>query len=134
MNGQHRQPDQPNLQELDYQRRMMLETPRYLPVRVYQRNIINTRNEFGRRVRNGIKGQADMEVIVLGTGLHVEMEAKAVDGVMSPEQLKWQAFCQRSNIPHLVVRVLRKETPEETITRWIQELRTCIESHVPRHL
>lgn len=120
--------------ELVYQRALMLAAPQHLPVRVYQRNIINAQTVHGGRVRNGIKGQADLEVIVLGTALHVEVEAKTESGRLSPEQRKWQAFCQRSNIPHLVVRVRPNETVSETVTRWIQELRTCIENHAPRRL
>lgn len=111
--------------EIAYQHAFIAAAPYHLPARLYRRNIINVNTEFGRRVRNGIKGQADIECIVFG-GRHVEIEAKAIDGRLSPQQKKWQAFCLKNSIPHLVVRVHPNETPDQTITRWIEELRTCI--------
>ena len=115
------------MNELAYQHAFIAAAPYHLPARLYQRNIINTQTIHGTRVRNGIKGQADIECIVFG-GLHIELEAKAIKGRLSPQQLKWQAFCHRNDIPHLVVRVAPDETPDQTIARWIEELRTCIES------
>ena len=115
------------MNELAYQHAFIAAVPYHLPARLYQRNIINVKTEFGARVRNGIKGQADIECIVFG-GLHIEIEAKAIDGRLKPQQKKWQAFCLKNDIPHLVVRVAPNETPAQTIARWIEELRTCIES------
>lgn len=95
---------------------------------IERRNIINVETKFGQRVRNGIKGQADAFSLSPG-GLHVELEAKSATGRLAEHQRKWQALCERRNIPHMVLVARHQEPNRETIARWIEELKTCIESH-----
>lgn len=100
--------------------------PHVLPdVRVFRRNVINGQLANGRRVRNGIVGQADAYALVRG-GAHVEIEAKSALGVLSTEQRKWQSFCVNFGIPYIVLRADDNELPNGTINRWVNELRACI--------
>lgn len=116
------------MNETDLLHSFMAAVPHVLPdARVFRRNIINATTTFGTRVRNGIKGQADAYCLVRG-GLHVELEAKSATGSLSKEQLAWQAFCLRFDIPHLVLAARRNETPNDTVARWVAELRTVVEA------
>lgn len=96
-------------------------------VRLFRRNIINVEAKGGFRVRNGIKGQADAYALARG-GAHVELETKAARGIMREAQLRWRAFCLAFGIPHLVLRALPQEDPDDTVARWIGELRATLES------
>lgn len=110
------------LSETDLLHRFIERTPHALPhVRVFRRSIINVEAKGGFRVKNGIKGQADAYALVRG-GRHVEIETKAARGVMRSRQEAWRLFCESFQIPHLVLRARRGETPDATIERWIQEL------------
>ena len=97
-------------------------------VRVERRNIINVETKQGFRVRNGIKGQADAFATVEG-GLHVEIETKAAGGKLAEAQERWRASCLRRRIPHLVLRARKGESPDDTVTRWIDELRATLVAH-----
>lgn len=117
------------MDETDLLHLFMVATPATLPhVCIFRRNILNVRTDTGRRVRNGIKGQADAYALVDG-GRHVELEAKSATGVMSPKQLAWQRNCRRRGIPHLVIRARQTETPDATVARWVAELREEIARH-----
>lgn len=119
------------MNETDLLHHLIQRAPLAIPgVRVFRRNIINrVVEEHGRKfqLRNGIAGQADAYALVRG-GTHVEIEAKAARGVVREAQERWQAFCLEWGIPHLVIRARRGETPDETVTRWIDELRAVVES------
>ena len=119
------------MDETDLLHLFIVRAPLTLPnVRVFRRNIINrVATERGRKfqLRNGIKGQCDAYVLLRGGG-HVELETKAARGTMREAQERWQEFCWAFDIPHLVLRARRGETPEETVTRWIDELRTVVET------
>lgn len=95
--------------------------------RIERRNIINVETKFGARVRNGIKGQSDAFALTRD-GYHIEIETKAASGVMAEAQERWRAACLSWGIPHLVLRARRNESPEDTVTRWIDELRAVVET------
>lgn len=97
-------------------------------VRLFRRNIFFGETARGARMRAGIKGQAD----VYGYCLHApcavpfELELKAARGVLADDQKRWQSFCAAWRVPHLVLRAERLESEEETVTRWIEEIRTML--------
>lgn len=95
--------------------------------RVERRNIINVQSTYGARVRNGIKGQADAFALFRG-GCHVEIETKAARGILEDAQRRWRSACLANRVPHLVLRAARQESPEDTVTRWIDELRAVVEN------
>lgn len=117
------------MNETDLLHHFILRAPLEIPAlwRVERRNIINVATVHGARVRNGIKGQADAFALTRG-GLHIELETKAARGVLAEAQERWRDACQAAGIPHLVLRARRGETPGETVTRWIDELRAVVES------
>ncbi len=117
----------PPKSETDLLHSFMAAVPHALPhARVFRRNVINAKTSFG-RVRNGIKGQSDAYCLVRG-GLHIEIEAKSATGSLTKEQLAWQAFCMRFDIPHIVISARRAESPADTVARWVSELRTVVEA------
>lgn len=115
--------------ETDLLHHFILHAPLVIPTlwRVERRNVINVESKHGARVRNGVKGQADAFALFHG-GLHVEIETKAARGVMAEAQERWRDACVSKGVPHLVLRARRDETADETVTRWIDELRAVVES------
>lgn len=102
------------------------QAPYALPgIHIDRRNIINERSARGHWLSNGIKGQADAFAIY--RGLHVEIETKAARGVLAEEQKRWRKRCEGGLCPHLVLRAHRNESPDDTVARWISELRTVLE-------
>jgi hypothetical protein len=78
------------------------------------------------RLRSGVAGQSDVWILVKG-GRHIEVEAKAARGVMREAQERWKEFCGVWGVDHLIVRAKKGETPEETVDRWVEELRSVVE-------
>lgn len=78
------------------------------------------------RLRSGVAGQGDAWVLVKG-GRHIEVEAKAARGVMRDAQGRWKEFCDAGWCDHLIVRARKGETPEQTVERWVEELRVAVE-------
>ncbi|MDB4946218.1 MAG: hypothetical protein JWP97_5752 [Labilithrix sp.] len=101
--------------------------PAALPdLRVFRRNVGRFKTFDGDRVVHiGIAGQADAYAIGRG-GIHVELEGKAARGALMKRQVAWRAWCERWRIPYLVLRARRGETPDETVTRWLEELRRLL--------
>jgi hypothetical protein len=103
--------------------------PEALPnVRVFRRNIIRRKvmiNRIPVMLVNGIPGQGDAYAIVKG-GRHIEIEAKSSKGVMRPGQKRWRLFCGIWGITHLVVKGSKDELVEETVARWVEELRAVL--------
>lgn len=119
----------PTHSETDLLHLFIERAPRHLPdVRVFRRNIINrVVEENGRKfhLRNGIVGQADAYALVRGGG-HIEIETKAARGTMQDAQKRWRSFCEEWDVPHLVLRARRHEAFDETVMRWIDELRAVV--------
>lgn len=113
------------MNETDLLHLFIERAPHALPCRVFRRNILNVETKQGWRARNGIKGQADAYALAFG-GKHVEIETKAARGTIAEAQRAWRAFCHEWHIPHLVLRAAPFEKPEETVDRWIEELRGAL--------
>lgn len=112
--------------ETDLLHLFIRDAPVSLPdVRVFRRNILNVATAHGFRARNGIVGQADAYALTRG-GRHVEIETKAARGRMAEAQKRWRSFCLGWGIPHLVLRALPNEEPNDTVARWISELRAVL--------
>lgn len=97
-------------------------------VRLFRRNIIRHAAVIdGRKVflANGIVGQADAYALVRG-GRHVEIETKSAVGKLRDAQKRWRAYCLRECIPYLMPRALKDELPNDTVNRWIEELRAIL--------
>ena len=100
---------------------LLLDAPRLLPnLRLFQRNVGAARFK-SRVVKFAVAGQADLYGYWRG-GRSLEIELKAAKGVMSPEQLGWEAWCHAWSVPHIVLRELAGETGESTVKRWCAEL------------
>jgi hypothetical protein len=112
--------------ETDLLWQLIKEAPVSLPdVRVFRRNILNVATVQGFRAVNGIKGQADAYALARG-GRHIELETKAARGAMRDAQERWRAWCVGWEIPHLVLKAGKRETPDATVRRWIEELRGAL--------
>ena len=119
------------MNETDLLHAFMAAVPYALPqCRVFRRNIINRVVVVdGRKVpfRSGQPGQGDAYALVQG-GRHIEIETKASDGRMKAAQVRWRSWCRLWRIPHLVLRAGKAEAPTDTVTRWVDELRTVVEA------
>jgi hypothetical protein len=73
----------------------------------------------------GIAGQADVYVYFKG-GRCIEIETKARAGRLEPEQIAWRDFCSSWEIPWLMLIEKKGETPDETVTRWLAEIRALM--------
>ena len=51
---------------------------------------------------------------------------KAAGKGLEPDQKKWAAWCAEWGVPHVVLTGRHGETVEETVERWIGELRTLL--------
>jgi hypothetical protein len=76
----------------------------------------------GHTLHFGQKGQADLYGWRQG-GLGIEVELKAAGGRLTPEQERWRSFCKWWGIEHHVLVARKDETAEETVERWIGELK-----------
>lgn len=103
---------------------LFIRAPAEIPdVRLFRRNVGVYRSLDGKRViRVAVEGQADVYAKLRG-GSSVEIEAKSATGDLSPEQRNWQACCVAWGWPHVVLQAMARERPDETVGRWIEELR-----------
>ena len=107
--------------EAELQAKLLLEAPKHLSnVRLFRRNIgaVQTGERW---TRFGIPGMADVQVVLKG-GRIIECEIKALGGSLRPEQKAWQTFCENWEIPWLLLKPLKNEDAETTVTRWIGEI------------
>lgn len=119
------------LNETDLLHIFIERAPHTIPgIHVERRNIINERSARGHWLKNGVIGQADAFAIY--RGVHVELETKAARGAMADAQKCWRIRCLNppmggpSLCPHLVLKAGKAELPEQTVTRWIEELSQAI--------
>ena len=109
-------------------RLFLAELPKMLPdLRLINRVVGNFEASGGpgqpnRSVNVGIKGLPDLHGWRRG-GAAVEVELKAATGRMRPEQERFRAWCQQWGIQHYVLQARKDETPEQTVSRWIEEIR-----------
>lgn len=118
------------LNETDLLHHLIKRVPfAYPQARVFRRNIIKrVVVENGRKfmLRNGIAGQSDAYALIRG-GMHIEIETKAATGKVREAQERWQDFCRTFGIPHIVLRASKGEFVDDTVNRWIDELRAVVE-------
>ena len=113
------------MREIPLMQLFQFEATRALPhIRLFRREIHKATIE-GRQVKAGITGQADLWGVARG-GLHVELEIKALDGRLSPEQKTWRDWCVKGEIPWLLLKPEKDESPEATVSRWVGELRDLV--------
>lgn len=129
----------PSVIESDLQNAYILAVPARFPrMRVFRRNIIAAQLTGGHWVRAGIPGQCDLYAMVrrfcpidcacehpepcpYHFALPIEIECKNVCTVTTDKQEKWRAFCEEWGIPYLCLRARADETPDATVTRWLEE-------------
>jgi hypothetical protein len=75
----------------------------------------------GHVVQYGIAGQCDLYGLVRG-GHHIECELKSARGVLNPEQESWMNWCIAWGVPHLVLKAVKGESIDQTVSRWCEEL------------
>ena len=122
------------MSETPLQRRLLLRSPSEFPtLRLFRRNVgvatYHTHDGPDRHVAFGIKGQCDLYAIVDG-GLHIELECKAPDGRLKPAQRDWRDWCLAHRVPWICLTEGKDETEEQTIDRWIAEIRALIDIRV----
>lgn len=111
--------------ESELQAALLLAAPACLPrVRLFRRNIGKAKKN-GYTVQFGITGQCDLYALVRG-GRHIEIELKSATGTLEPEQKDWRAWCERWEIPYLLLSGEVGETVKETVERWCGEIRDLI--------
>lgn len=118
---------------------LLVAIPRELAgARAFYRNIIDrhvidphTRREY--HLKSGSKGMADVFIYVPDDpwAVTIEAELKAHDGRQSDEQKRWQTLMTNTKVPFLLLKQRAKETTEETIRRWISEIKLLIASLRP---
>lgn len=124
----------PAANESDLGSSFAMLVPLTLPhVTVFRRTIVRGKMAAGYYVRSNLPGQSDYWALVKG-GLHVEIETKAWlesgDRKVKAAQESWRLFCAAQEIPYMRPKALLGEDPNETVTRWVGELRTLIESRI----
>jgi hypothetical protein len=120
----------------------LVQMPHALPhVRLFYRNIIDrhvidprTHREY--QLKSGSPGMADLYGHARASPwpIPIEIELKTWDGRQSKEQRAWQAFTTMMKIPYLLLRQKKGETTDQTVSRWIQEVKallTSIQAEIP---
>ena len=113
-------------EEITLQGMFLLKLPFEIPtLRLFRRNIGAARMRGGHVVTFAVKGQCDTYGIGDG-GVHVEAELKALHGRLSPEQRTWRDWCLAHRVPYLLCVEKKEETKEQTVDRWIAELKALV--------
>jgi len=112
--------------ETQAQQHFLLLAPERSPrVRLFRRQVMVAQTD-GRWMKAGIKGQCDLYGLLRGGG-HIEIELKSYGGTLSPEQIRWQAFCGSWGVPHVVLRGDVGEAPETAAGRWCGALNAFLD-------
>jgi len=108
--------------ESELQAALFLQAPSTIPdLRLFRRNISVVQVD-GRRIKHGIKGQADVYGYWKG-GQAIELELKALGGSTREGQKEWAEFCRQWNVAYLLLRPIKDETLKTTVDRWLTEIR-----------
>ena len=114
--------------ESTLQAALLLRAPESLPdIRFFRRNIGRARGWSGQVIHFGIKGQCDLYGILKG-GQLVEVELKADTGHLKEDQEAWRDWCLSWNVPWILLKAKKNETVEQTVARWLIELRAYIQT------
>lgn len=73
-------------------------------LRIWRANVLVARDQSGRIVRAGVKGQADISGILSPSGRRVEIECKAATGRQTREQKAWQAMIEKHGGLYILAR------------------------------
>jgi|HubBroStandDraft_1064217.scaffolds.fasta_scaffold72637_2 hypothetical protein len=124
----------PHASEGDLGAMFAMAVPLAIPdATAFRRTIIRGKMAAGWYARANLPGQADYWVLVKG-GLHVEVETKAAaesgNKAVRKAQEEWRLFCVSQEIPYMRPKALRGEDPNETVRRWVDELRVLIEARL----
>lgn len=110
-------------EEITLQGLFLLKLPYEIPtLRLFRRNIGGARMKGGHVVMFGIKGQCDTYAIC-DHGRHIEVELKALHGRLNPNQKVWRKWCLDHHVPYMLAVEGKGETHEQTVDRWVEELR-----------
>ena len=110
--------------ESTLQSALLLAAPGELPnVRFFRRNV-GVAKMRGATVSFAVAGQCDLYGLVKG-GRALEVERIAT-GTLKPDQRDWRDWCVAWSVPHIVLKAKKDETVEQTVSRWIVELRALI--------
>ena len=113
--------------ESTLQAALLEAAPRELPnVRFFRRNVGRVKLAGGRVVQFGVPGQCDLQGVVRGTGVAIEVELKAATGSASAEQKAWAAWCASWGVAHIVLKAKKDESVAQTVARWIEELKVLV--------
>ena len=111
--------------ESTLQSALLLAAPSELPnVRFFRRNV-GVAKMRGATVSFAVAGQCDLYGLVKG-GRALEVELKSATGTLEPDQRDWRDWCLTWGVPHIVLKAKKDETVEQTVSRWIVELRALI--------
>jgi len=104
--------------------------PYFLPrVRVFRREIYSGKTATGGYIKIGRPGQGDAYWMAdrdVHANWYGEIEAKSAIGQYRAAQVNWRTFCGDRSIPHITWRVGKKESPDDTVARWIAELKEAV--------
>lgn len=109
------------MNETDLVRRFIPMAVQTLPVRLFRRQIMLAKSDDGRVMKAGVKGQADIWGFTL-EGRHIEIEAKAAGGRLTPDQAAWRDFCLTTGVVYMLAQARPHEPPDTTCLRWVREL------------
>jgi len=84
-------------------KRFKLEYPKTIPnLRIFERHVGLFFTKRGTPIQINKKGMADLYGIV--NGIHIELEVKTGNAVLSKHQKVWKKFCENFNIPFFLMR------------------------------
>lgn len=103
-------------------------------VRMFRRNVGSVKTESGGRFVAGIEGQADCYGFIENYpwAIPFEIEFKGRRGRVSAAQVRWQQFCDRRRIPHLILAGTPSESDAQILDRWVREFTAFLEKINPR--
>ncbi len=115
-----------NREESILQQLLLGTLPASLPTLRLSRRMVGTAEVHGSKVSFGVKGQCDLYGFTR-SGRTVEVELKSATGTLSDQQKAWRDSLNGWNVFWFCLTQRAGETHEDTINRWLAELRAGIE-------
>lgn len=97
-------------------------------IRLYARNVGVFKLSDGRWFHSAIKGQSDVWGYFRDRNnvtRPIEIELKRVRYKVDPAQEQWREHCLQWSITYLMLIEQKGETNEQTIERWVEEVRNA---------